>query len=53
MSRLAVLPFALLVSHVGSVHDEVHPEEALPAVGRFPGMGQAPYRSRPDWAMDS
>lgn len=47
MSRLAVLPFALLVSQVGSVHDEVHPAWVLPAMGRFPDVGQAPTSQSP------
>ena len=42
MSRLARLPFALVVSRLGSVHDEVHPEGTLPAMRRFPDVGQAP-----------
>jgi hypothetical protein len=47
MSRFAVLPFALVVSRVGSVHDEVHPAWVLPAVGRFPDVGQAPISQSP------
>lgn len=47
MSRLAVLPFALVVSRVGSVHDEVHPAGVLPAMGRFPETGQAPLSQSP------
>ena len=41
------LRFALVVSRVGSVHDEVHPEGVLPAMGRFPETGRAPLSQSP------
>jgi hypothetical protein len=53
MSRFAVLPFALVVSRVGSVHDEVHPGGCCQLWVGFPMWAKPQHRSHPDWAMDS